>query len=368
MKRIAWIVLGWLALLATAQADQQTANQERQKTHIVSRMYQATYGAQKQCSSHKDELARLDKIIDKFRHTYPELMRLVESSPYLPQAKEELKAWGMLDRQLSTQDCLETENMLHQWLENPEGEKVANDMIQTLKGNGQSQSVATVAAWPPDSFGPKLPLIIHWNVVKNGSLATEEFIVTEYRSYNFNLVFRYSERQRSVEDFKKLEQFTGNGSYHRVTKESAGTAHPVDVPEFSQQEQDFLKNGGSFVGGTYFNDHPLGSNQRIHEPPPNTVFELTKDGAGVIIPIYIKIELVDDRGGTKILTENVFDTKGITGSGSYGLERTITNVGLHPGKYLISVKTTKETAIPEGVETLLRVTWDPRFGILKDTK
>jgi hypothetical protein len=363
MKRIVLIILSWLALLTTAQADQPIVDQERQKTHIVSRMYQATYGVQKQCN----QSASLNTAIEQVHHAYPELMRLIESSPYLPQAKAEFNSlWSTSGEQAGIKECQEIENMLRQLLDVSHGGRQAvNDMVQALKGNSPSPSIE---AWPPDSSGPKLPFIIHWNVSKNGSSATEEFLVTEYRLYKFNIVFRYADRQRGAEEYKKLKQFTGNGSYIRVTKESAGTAHPVIAPEYSQQELDFLKNGGTFVGGAYFNNRTLKSNERIHESPPNTVMELSSSGAGVTIPIHIKIELVDDAGGTKLFTENIFDTKGITGGGSYGFVRTIANVGLRPDKYRVSVKTTKETAMPEGVETLLNVTWDPRFGMLKDTK
>lgn len=150
MKRIAWTFLGWLLLLSISHAGQPIADQERQKAHIVSRMYQATYGAQKQCINYKDEVAKLDKAIEQFRNAYPELMRLVDSSPYLPQAKEEFNAtMRSPGDQLPVEECLYIGNMLQQWVDNPDGQNIANDMIETLIGDVHSPSRDKDSNQPP---------------------------------------------------------------------------------------------------------------------------------------------------------------------------------------------------------------------------
>ena len=107
----------------------------------------------------------------------------------------------------------------------------------------------TFAAWPPDSPGPKLPFAIHWNLAHKDNFAVEEFIAKEHRIYTFSVAFRYADKRSSAEDFKKLEQFTGDASVHRVTKESAGTDNPVQVNEYTEDEEDFMKRGGILVGG-----------------------------------------------------------------------------------------------------------------------
>jgi hypothetical protein len=310
MKRIAGIILGWLALLTTAQADQPTVDQERQRAHVVSRMYQATYGAQERCGSYKDELARLDKVIEQVRHAYPELMRLVESSVYLPQAKEEFKAlWGGTDGQLPIQECRETANMLQQLLEVPNGQQAANNMIQTLMGNSQLQSMnknsklsvndtedikrprATI-----DTQTHRPPLFVPFEAQKAGSTFTTELRVVEHRQYKFALLLQLK-KGATMEDAKQLMRLAG---------------------QFGKD-----KNG------------------KLVWP-------------GISIPLRLKISVIDS-SGEKITYDKEMHEEEEQGGGGMGEEKLIDSIELRPGRYRVSIQSLKN--IPELAENPIK------FGI-----
>lgn len=222
------------------------------------------------------------------------------------------------------------------------------------------------ADWPPDSPGPKLPFAIHWDAGRKDNVLTEEFIAKEHRIYTFSIAFRYVDRKPSADDFKKLKIFTGDSSSHRVTKGSAGTEHPVQVDDYTEDEKAFMHRGGSLVGGAYYKTHPLRTNQRYHEDPPNTVVELTQSGKGVIIPIHIKVERADKAKGLSIIFEETLMTQGIASGGSFGLERTIADVALRPGTYRVTVNATQDVTFPDGIETLLLGSWDPKKRVLRE--
>lgn len=261
MKRITWILVGWLVLLATAQADLPIVGQERQKAHVVSRMYQAS------------------------------------------------------------------------------------DI-----GTGKIR---------------KLPLETKWDISPNASKVTLDFAVNEYRIYKFVLKFRYTDG-RQIDD--KLKKMTGNGSYQLVTQESADTDRPVIVPEYSKEELEFLSKGGSLVGGTYFNDRPLKSNERIHVRPAGAVLRLSPVGAGVAVPVHIKIEQIGSTGSATILSDEIIQTKGMEShsADALSLNRFIATARLHPGRYRLHADTTQPTLLPMNVETSLVATWDTRTRALKD--
>jgi hypothetical protein len=117
---------------------QASPDMERQKAHIVSRMYQATYGAQERCRSAEEASEGLDKAIGQLRGTLPELMTLVDASPYLPQAQAQFKAMhgkapAVQDRRSLIEECAAIENLLRQLIETPGGKKAASDMIDILR-------------------------------------------------------------------------------------------------------------------------------------------------------------------------------------------------------------------------------------------
>lgn len=122
----------------TSAVAQANSNIERQKMHVVSRMYQATYGAQERCRPSKEASANLDKAVDQLRHAFPELLNLIDNSPYLLQAQEQFKTF-LSNTAIKSSDeklapmCNWFEYMLRQLVESKDGQQVAIDMIQTLK-------------------------------------------------------------------------------------------------------------------------------------------------------------------------------------------------------------------------------------------
>lgn len=109
------------------------------------------------------------------------------------------------------------------------------------------------------------------------------------------------------------------------------------------------------VGGTYFKNRPLKSNERYHEPPPNTVLELTKAGKGKIIPIHIRIERVDSDNAVPLIVDKTVQTNGFYAGGRYGLERQIVKIPLRRGHYRIAALVEDDVNLPEGVETVFAV-------------
>lgn len=212
MKRHAWIILGWLALLTAAQADQPDSEQEQYKAHIVSRMYEATYGGQEKCRSDKEALDRLNKMVDQFRHAYPELMSSIENSPYLPQAKEHLKLGRDPSGKYDLQECRETETILRQMLIVPQGQQLADYYVQILKGKDRSSAEAELfgheaeknkGARKPTGAPPKPPLIVPFEAQKAGSTFTTELQVVEHRYYEFAVLLQ-PKKGATIEDVKQL--------------------------------------------------------------------------------------------------------------------------------------------------------------------
>lgn len=302
MKQIVWVILGWFTLLTTAQADQPATDEARQKAHIVSRLYQATYGAQEQCSSHKDVAANLDKTIDQFRRAYPELMRLVESSPYLPQAKEGFKAiWN--GSRMSPQECRETANILRQFLDAPNGQQEANRMIQILGGSSQlpptTQDSRQLAddteksgklPEPNDARPRKLPLLVPFEAQKAGSIFTAELRVMEHRSYEFALLLK-AKKGISIEEAKRLIKLAG---------------------DFGRD-----KNG------------------KLIRP-------------GISLPLKLRVSAIESSGERVVYDKEIHEEEAL-GAGGMGIEKLIDVIDLRPGRYKVSIQSLKD--IPELAET-----------------
>lgn len=126
-----------LLLQVPAHADTQS-DSERQKAHVVSRLFQVTYGAQQHCAASPEKSAAVTTAVDQFRATYPELLSLVDSSPYLPRFQENFKKF-LADpaRQASgealVKECQSLEYMLRQLLDTPGGKQATDEYTQLLK-------------------------------------------------------------------------------------------------------------------------------------------------------------------------------------------------------------------------------------------
>jgi hypothetical protein len=200
---------------------------------------------------------------------------------------------------------------------------------------------------------------VKWDIGPKDSVVEQDIVVTRDRVYRLELVFRSIYGQMSREDQREAFKFTGDGTYQYVTTESAKMDHPIVVPEYSQDEQDFLKSGGSLVGGEYFKAHPLPVNTRFHTTPPaGTVRRHTEMGMGVIVPIQIRLEQIGEGGRGSLQTEEVVNTEGFIYLGEQGIARQITTIHLRPGHYRLRAMTVKESVLPLNLETYLRAMKD----------
>jgi hypothetical protein len=111
---------------------------EPQKAKLVSRIYQATYGAQKRCSTSPEGAANLGKSVELFRSKFPELVRLVDSSPYFGPARDNFQKFlddpstKVSDAAL-LQECQSVDHILHSLLDAPGGNEAVAEYIQLLK-------------------------------------------------------------------------------------------------------------------------------------------------------------------------------------------------------------------------------------------
>lgn len=123
---------------STVVFAQASADVEREKTLIVSRLYQSTYGAKERCRPSKEASLSLGKAIKRFRLAYPELMRLVDQSPYLPTARDQFKQFladpsaKISDEEL-VQECQGLESMLLQFVDTPGAKDEMNKFVLLLK-------------------------------------------------------------------------------------------------------------------------------------------------------------------------------------------------------------------------------------------
>ena len=122
----------------TVALAQATTDVEREKAHVVSRLYQATYGAKERCRPSKEASLSLGKAINQFRLAFPELMRLVDHSPYLPPARDQFKKFladpsaKVSDEDL-VQECQGLESLLLQFVDAPEAKDEMNKYVLLLK-------------------------------------------------------------------------------------------------------------------------------------------------------------------------------------------------------------------------------------------
>lgn len=79
------LLLACMVTLPFGAHAQRAPDVEKDKAKLVYRLYQATYGAQQRCgASDPSDGATLAR----FRSVYPELVALLDASPYLAQARD----------------------------------------------------------------------------------------------------------------------------------------------------------------------------------------------------------------------------------------------------------------------------------------
>jgi hypothetical protein len=117
---------------------QGTPDTERQKEHLVFRLYQATYGAEKRCSASPEGSASIGKSLEIFRSKFPELIRLLDGSPYFGPARDNFQKFlenpstKVGDTALLL-ECESLEYILRSFIDAPGGNEAIAEYIQLLK-------------------------------------------------------------------------------------------------------------------------------------------------------------------------------------------------------------------------------------------
>ena len=174
------------------------------------------------------------------------------------------------------------------------------------------------SAWSVSSpAGFKIPpgFTVKWDVGRDDSEISAIFSVTEYRYYDIQILF-----QSTPANTQQLFEFTGDGSTHVVTKESADS------------------------------DSPEGVSRSTH--------------SGVMIPVHLRIEKISGVAEPEVAVDQDFKTWNIAGSfpgfsrsSPGGLARQITSVKLRPGNYRLTAKGLSRISVPAGHDTYLLATY-----------
>lgn len=146
-----------------------------------------------------------------------------------------------------------------------------------------------------------------WDIAPKDSRIEVDFIVTEYRVYEFDIGF--------------------------------GNKNDPDAKDQSWRDDD--RNWGFIWGG-----------RDAH-------------GDGTVVQVYIKVEKLDASATPNLITEQTIDTASFY-AGGYVVKRKIIRQKLRPGKYRVTAITTRESPLPETLGTYLRIGFYAKAAILKD--
>jgi len=133
----AMIIFGILFTISLTAA--QDAPIDKQKAKIVSRVYQLTYGADALCKRFSpQESTQVSSAVIRFKKAYPELMMLVEQSPYFEPAKSRFTAKMERIAESASKDprkagCQESLILLNQFIDTASGKDGILDTIAQLK-------------------------------------------------------------------------------------------------------------------------------------------------------------------------------------------------------------------------------------------
>lgn len=115
-----------LVLLPHSVTAESLSDVEQQKSRIVKGIYQLTDGALAQCP--KNNAEAFNETLKLFKQRFPEVMHLVNNSPYHPVIKQSNnEATAAL-----TQQCLFKQRMLNNMTVTAEGKQTMAKALQTL--------------------------------------------------------------------------------------------------------------------------------------------------------------------------------------------------------------------------------------------
>ncbi|WP_320033789.1 hypothetical protein [Halarcobacter sp.] len=108
---------------------------EKDKRHIVSRMYQATYGMLQICPD--KEVDSFKRIIENFEKTYPEFSKLLNESPYHQYAVDNMVIDIARERKKSDESrmlqCSFGKSITQSLISTAGGQKSVSDMLEKLQ-------------------------------------------------------------------------------------------------------------------------------------------------------------------------------------------------------------------------------------------
>ncbi|RLJ68367.1 DUF5625 family protein [Sulfurisoma sediminicola] len=174
-----------------------------------------------------------------------------------------------------------------------------------------------LSTWAYAEIGiPTIPpgRFFKWDIAPKGSRIEVDFIVTEYRVYEFDIGFGNKNdpdaKDQSWRDDDKNWQFISGG-------------------------RDKLNNG--------MYPHP-----------------------SVVVPVHIKVEkLLNVSAAPALVTEQTIDTESRYAGGNLVMRRII-HQKLRPGKYRVTAITTRESSLPDSLGTYLRIGFYAKASILND--
>jgi len=184
--------------------------------------------------------------------------------------------------------------------------------------------------------------------------------LAEYRVYQIMIEFTQPTGTRGA-----WMAFIGTGQQHEVRAETVGTDRPVVVEQFTEEEQAFLASGGRIVqrqvsetpqGKTKVVDFIArdGTVQSKTFHLPLTKWQYTTAGAGVSIPLRLRIERLQDHA---TLFENTLQTAGTVDGGT---RRAVLSMPLRPGGYAVDVENVTAQSLPPGTRAQLLITYNPK--------
>lgn len=135
-KTLTRFLLATAALLCTCSGFAQQT--EETKLAVVDQLYKITDGVQGHCKASPEASPDVDKAVEEFRAAYPELMELVDHSPYLPTAKVHFNAAMKEFSKREGHDelvmtCRAVANMLRQFIETTAMKEQVAKFVQALR-------------------------------------------------------------------------------------------------------------------------------------------------------------------------------------------------------------------------------------------
>lgn len=170
---------------------------------------------------------------------------------------------------------------------------------------------------PDDPTAPTIPpwRSFRWDISKKDSLIEQEFVVTEYRSYSFDIEFHHNGLPES------WIQFIGTGGDSFFTKDPN---HPTHV-------------GVDDAGGV----------DRLYELYRKGELILKHVDPGVVVPVHIRVEKIDPGTGNRtLMADETINTEALYKGGNGEVSRIITAVALRPGRYKVTAVTLRDVPLP----------------------